>query len=70
VVATVRAAIAQHGVRASVLTDTGTVLTSRVDRDIRLIDAGTGELLRGPVLATPRDDRPRNPPGRAEGPNP
>lgn len=41
-----------------------------VDRDIRIINAATGELLRELVLDPTRDYQPRNPPRTHTGPNP
>jgi transposase InsO family protein len=50
---------------------TGTdVLLLVIDRDIRIINADTGELLRELVLDPTRDYQPRTRPGQAEGPNP
>jgi transposase InsO family protein len=50
---------------------TGTdVLLLVIDRDIRIINADTGELLRELVLDPTRDYQPRTRPGQAKGPNP
>lgn len=46
------------------------ILLMIIDRQIRIIDTDTGELLRELVLDPSRDYQPRRPPGQAKGPNP
>lgn len=46
------------------------VLLLIIDREIRIIDTDTGELLRELVLDPTRDYQPRHRPGTAKGPNP